>query len=1170
MMRSDRRHRGRSLALFVSLSLIALLALGLPSTTRPSLAALRIEGDATPDFALEIRPILSRHCFACHGPDEQSRAAGLRLDTEEGAREDRGEGPAFAPGSPQKSLAWRRMQAADEDERMPPPDHGVGPSPAERELISRWIASGAEYAPHWSFLPPVARPRPARAAVAHPDWPRRPFDHHVLARLEAAGLGPAPPADRYEYGRRLAFDLTGLPPSPERLDAFAADGRPDAISRYIDELLTSPAYAERWAAVWLDLARYADSTGYASDFLREIWRYRDWVIEAIDRNQPLDEFALEQLAGDLVPDATMEQRLATAFHRNTMTNNEGGTDDEEFRVAAVRDRIETTFQVFTGLTLQCARCHDHKFDPISQREYFQLFDIFNQTADADRADDSPRLETPTAAQAAELSKIDAEIAALEASLGSDAALDDREKEALLQWQLARSKEDLSFSAAPLPPRGRSSAGELAREADGFFALKATSSSVPRARHEIELPSATAISSLQLEVVPGPNGLLGLNPSNGNIVINHAEIVIEPSAPRRHPHARFLRIALEGEGRILSLAEVAVRGPQGELIQPESARQSSTSFAGPARLAIDGVTDGRFEAGSVTHTATEKDPWWEADLGAEKALASLRLFNRTDAGLGVRLAKARVELLDARRRLVFATRIAETRPEIAVDLQRAPRHHRFLRAAADFAQKDWPARHLLHAGDARGWALGPRQAEPHVLRLALAEAIRTPDADRGVARLRLEQNYGDGHILQRFRIKVSHRSGIVQVPPAEVLAVLELAEAERRPEHLRRLHRFVRTQLLPDRQDKLADLRRRRHRLKIPTTPVMKELPEGERRQTHIHVAGNHRNRGEVVRAALPAFLPDWPEGAPKNRLGLARWLFSAENPLTARVLVNRIWARLFGRGLVETEEDFGAQGALPSHPAVLDELARFLRDSGWDRRALLREIVSSATYRQASRVSPAAGRKDPENRLFSRGPRQRLDAEMVRDQALALAGLLVHKRGGPSVYPYQPPGLWRAAFNGGDRRWPMSEGADRYRRGLYTFLRRTAPYPSMTTFDATSRELCTVRRIATNTPLQALVTLNDPVFIEAAQALARRVLHEAEGEAARAERLLRLALGRPARVSEIEGLRAFIRAQSRELSLDPPAARRLAKAEASEDPVLVAAWTAAANAVLNLDEVLTR
>jgi hypothetical protein len=797
-----------ALHLFVSLSL---------SLLNCSALAADAHSENPIDFVRDVRPILKAHCYACHAGGHQE--GGLRLDRRDQAMAGGDSGrPAIVPGNTAASRMIQAISGADAELRMPP--EGEKPLiPADIEKLTRWISQGAKWPDaanaqestptHWAWQKPVKAPLPE---VRNTKWPRHPIDYFVLAPLEAAGYDPSPEADRHLLARRVYLDLVGLPPTWQEVQAFVNDTSPDAFDKLVDRTLAHQGYGERWARVWLDLARYADSKGYGSDPLRTIWRYRDWVIDALNRNLPFDRFTIEQLAGDLLPDATPETILATAFHRNTMANDEGGTDDEEFRVAAVKDRAETTLQVWMGLTMGCAKCHTHKFDPITQREYYQVFAIFNQTEDADRGDEEPRLLTPS------------------------------EEE---QRRLVASRARLAMF-------------------DTYLA-----------------------------------GMLG-------------EIEVLP---------------------------------------------------------------------------------------------------------------------------------------IAADVLRVER------AAQDAEVK------------------------------------------------RLEKN--------------------------------------------------------------------------LTKTPIMRELAADKRRETRMMIKGNFRTPGDPVQPAVLASFHPLPSGCRPDRLGLARWLVDRDNPLTARVLVNRVWARLFGVGLVATEEDFGTQGAAPSNQQLLDWLAVDLMEHGWDVKRLLREIVGSASYRQSSTGTPALAESDPGNRLLGRGARFRLEAEQVRDQALAIAGLLSPKQGGPSVYPPQPPGLWRAAFNG-ERTWATSTGNDQYRRGLYTYWRRTVPYPAMSVFDAPSREICTLRRISTNTPLQAFVTLNDPVFVEAAQALARRIIRE--GGATLQERAgfaLRTALVRPPNEPQISRLVALYNDAHAQFEHDAEAANSMAcdplgPLPEGADACDLASWTVVANVVLNLDGVLTR
>jgi hypothetical protein len=752
------------------------------------------------DFARDVRPILARHCFACHGPDQAQRKGDLRLDTKQGAFADLGGYAPVVAGKVDESEMIARILSTEGDEVMPPGGPEKRLKPEEVATLKRWIEQGADWKNHWAFEPPV---KVAAPPVKSGDKAKSPIDAFILARLESAGLTLNPEVDKSTLIRRVSLDLTGLPPTPEQVAEFLADTEPDAYERLVERLLASPSYGERWARMWLDLARFADTKGYEKDRTRPMWRYRDWVIAAFNHDMPYDRFTLEQLAGDLLPDSTPEQRLATAFHRNTLTNEEGGTDDEEFRSIAVKDRVDTTAQVWLGLTLGCAKCHSHKYDPISQTDYYRFYAYFNQTADADRHDEFPTETFPTPEQAAEMKKLYDEIAVAESSL----------------------------------------------------------------------------------------------------------------------------------------------------------------------------------------------------------------------------------------------------------------------------------------------TFGP--------------------------------------------------------PPRE---------------------RFEKIKSMRDRYSSIESACR---------TPVFKELAPDKQRVTKIHKRGNFLDPGDSVTADTPESFPKLASEMPTDRRAVAAWLFDRSNPLTARVAVNRHWAAFFGTGLVATQEDFGSQGEPPSHPELLDYLAVSFAESEYSFKALCRMIVTSETYRQSSKANSELLVKDPANRLLGRFPRARLEAEMIRDSALRVAGLLSPKMFGPSVMPYQPEGIWRSTYN--TDKWITSPGEDKHRRGLYTFIKRTSPYPAMITLDAPSREFCTIRRITTNTPLQALVTLNDAVYVEAAQALARRMIREIDSPDIRARIAhgFKLALVREPRPDEIDALSGLFVDRLAAYRADSAAAATMAAeplgpVPTGMDTAELAALTNVANVILNLDEFLTK
>jgi hypothetical protein len=804
-----------------------------------------LAGDSPVDFSRDIRPILAQNCFQCHGPDDAGRQAGLRLDERAAATTTLESGQqAIAPGNAAASELLERISTNDENVVMPPLETGKHLSAEQIAMLRRWIEQGAPYARHWAYVKPLS---PALPPVRDTQWPTNPIDRFVLARLEAEGLAPAEAADRYTLIRRVSLDLLGLPPTPEEVNAFVNDTSSDAYERLVDRLLGHPAFGERWAAVWLDLARYADSQGYAPDGPRTIWRWRDWVIQALNKNLPYDQFTILQLAGDLLPGATTTDRLASGFHRNTQLNTEGGINLEEFRHAAIVDRVNTTFAVWMGSSFACAQCHNHKYDPFTQREYYQIFAIFNNTDDFNT--DDPVIEVPRVGQEAEYDRLKLEIA-----------------------QLRRLLEE----------------------------------------------ATAARDKLQAE--------------------------------------------------------------------------------------------------------------WEETINPAHL------------------------------------------PSEVIDILAVLPEHR------DQKQRDRLANY--HRGLSDTWQV----------------------LDSGLSALEA-----------RFE--------------------------------------SVRT-----------------------TVPVMRE---GTPRQSYVFHRGEYQSPGELVQPGVPAALHPAPADMPLDRLGLAHWLMDAENPLTARVAVNRLWQELFGLGIVETAEEFGTQGEPPSHPDLLDWLAVEYRESGWDTKHMLKLMVTSATYQQSSKTTPASAQRDPRNRLLARGPRGRVSAEMLRDQALAISGLLSRTMYGPPVQPPQPTSGLAAAF-GGTTDWKPSEGPDRYRRAIYTRWRRNLPYPAMIAFDAPDRNICSLRRMRTNTPLQALVTLNDPVFVECAQAFARRIIAEGgDSTASRVRRAMDLAVNRPATPQEVIHLTHLYEASYELLKSQPDQALALATNPAGPlpegiPPLDAAAWTVVANVVLNLDETLNK
>jgi mono/diheme cytochrome c family protein len=1141
-----------------SLSLLPLALLAAPAAAQ------------TVDFNRDVRPILSNNCFACHGPDEKVRKADLRLDTREGATADRDGHAAVVPGKPDASEVVKRLTADKPGKRMPPAKTGKTLSKAEIDTLTRWVKEGAPYAKHWAYVPPA---RPEFPVVKNAAWPKNPIDRFILARLEKEGLSPSSEADRYALARRLALDLTGLPPTLAEADAFVKDPSPDAYEKYVDLLLRKESYGEHWARIWLDLARYADSAGYADDPPRQIWAFRDYVIKSFNANKPFDQFTIEQIAGDLLPKPTEEQIIATAFHRNTLTNNEGGTNDEEFRNVAVVDRVNTTLTTWMGTSIACCQCHNHKYDPISQKEFFGLFAILNNTADADRGDESPVHSFYSESQKKQKATWEAGVASIDKTF----------KEAGPKFAAAQQAWEKGLAlnpkwTSPKPDGVKSLAGVSLTIRDGgaVFAEKAAAKDT----YTIELPlAAKRLTALRLEALADPK-LPGMGPghSGGNFVVSRVTARVVPPAAAKLS-GRYVRVSLPGPDRILSLAEVQVFSGAENISPKGEAKQSSTAYEGEAKRAVDGNTDGQYEHNSVTHTATEKDPWWEVDLKAEKAIDRVVLWNRL--ALEERLTGYRIELLNEKRELVWKVEGKGVPKPSTVHETGGARDVAFTGAFADYEQSGFPASAVLDASPKKknGWAVGGATGKPHTLTLLPAAGVDVPDGSKLVVTIE-QQSPQANHTLGHFRLSVTDESGIADSArlPAAVLAALGTPAPTRTDNQKAAINDYYVRNVAPElkaERTRLAELTKSLAALKPSIVPIMKELTGAERRKTRLQHRGNFLDLGDDVKEGVPEALNPGTKPQVTNRLELAKWLVAPENPLTARVIANRYWEQFFGVGLVRTSEEFGIQGELPSHPELLDWLATELVRLKWDLKAFVKLLVTSAAYRQSSKVTKEMAERDPDNRLLARGPRLRLTAEMVRDQALATSGLMSPKMYGPSVKPPQPALGISAAF-GGSIDWQPSPGEDKYRRGLYTEWRRSNPYPAMSTFDAPNRDVCVVRRNRTNTPLQALVTLNDPVYVEAAQALARRAVKD--GGATPAEQAayaFRLCLVRPPQEAEVKRLVALYEEAKTALKTDSMKATQLATnplgpVPAGMDVTELAAWTVVGNVVLNLDEALMK
>ena len=1019
------------------------------------------------EYNRDVRPILSEKCFRCHGPDSASRQADLRLDNKDAAYAERDGSRAIVPGKLSESQVYLRITSSDDDERMPPVDSGKILSKQEIVTLRRWIAQGAEYQPHWSFITPQRPQLPTTSAAL---WAKNPIDAFVLSRLDSEGLKPSPAASKAKLLRRVTLDLTGLPPTLEQLDAFLTDDSPAAYERAVDRLLSSPRYGEHMAQDWLDAARFADTNGFFTDNQRAMWRWRDWVIDAYNQNMPFDRFTIEQLAGDLLAGATLNQKIATGFNRNHMVNNETGIIEEEYRVEYVGDRIQTTATVWLGLTVGCARCHDHKFDPVSQQEFYQLFAFFNNVPERGLAGSAgnaqPMLEVLTAE---EREKMDAV----------------RRVAAAARQKLQTIEPDLAAAQAEWE--------------------KTVSRSLPR--------------TLQ-------KGLVA-----------HYEFEQQGADSSGHGHRAKSRGKLTFDTGLLGTA---------------------AKFDGDSLLECDGPVN-------FDHT----DPftygtWMFLTSGAPACVLSKNDDAQSLRGFDLMIRKGKA-----------VAHLVHKWNSDAIQVV----------ARESVARNQW--QHVMVTYDGSGSARGVRiyldgkSVELVVKYDSLTGTIKTKQPLRIGRRSTSAPFVGlidDVRIYDRQLTSGEvHRlasrqllQGILSVAPGQRTASLRSKLREYYVAH----HAEERWRAIV-KAAKESARQQREITARIPTTMVMQEMDRP--RKTYFLIRGQYDQRGDQVTAGVPVSLPPLPPGAPRNRLGLARWLVDPSHPLTARVAVNRLWRRFFGIGIVKTVEDFGFQGDWPSHPKLLDYLATEFIRSGWDVKHMQRLIATSATYRQSPHVSPELLRMDPANRLLARGPRFRMNAEMLRDNALAISGLLVDKLGGPSVNPYQPQGLWKEVSYDGGLEYQQDHGAALYRRGLYTYWKRQSPPPAMLAFDAPTRETCTPRRSRTNTPMQALVLMNDPTYVEAARVLAQRMMTDVDNSDAsgRVQFAFRLATARPPEPQETRILINVYRDQLAEFRNKKRDALRLVEVgefprDLSLDTAELAAWTTVAGMIHSLDETVTK
>jgi len=1024
---------------------------------------LAAQESQTVRFNRDVRPILSEHCFQCHGPDSTARQADLRLDTRDGPTAPRDGEIAVVPGQPDASELIRRVSHSDIAERMPPEEAGRGLTSAEIATLETWIREGATWEGHWAFEP--------RADVIPPDtdsvWARNPIDEFILRGIERKGLQPAVEAEPRTLLRRVAIDLTGLPPTPDEVRAYLSDPSPDRYERLIDRLLASPRYGEHMAVDWLDAARYADTSGYQNDGPREMWRWRDWVIDAYNEGMPFDEFTIKQLAGDLLPHPTLSDRIATGFNRNHRGNSEGGIIPEEYAVEYVVDRVDTTGAVWLGLTIGCARCHEHKFDPISQREYYQLFAYFNNVPENGRSikegNSPPYIATPTDDQARELAQLKHEAAA-----------------ALKRWE----------SLAPAA-RAAQQAWEASAPDDVDRDWTITEGLIAR------YPLAGDLANGLDDATPGES-------QNGHALF---------SEEGRH--------ALQLDGSTFV----------------ECGDQANFDYRQPFSASAWIKPGGELTGGIVSHMSDDvyHDGW------------------------ALHLEQGRVQVNLSKRWLDDSLRV-ETE--------------------ATLAPGEW--QHILMTYDGSRKASGVRvyvngQSRPlRVIYDFLNQTITNTEPLRIGAtgtEQRLTGEIADVRVYNRTLTSID--AAVVSVAESAD-EIARIADADRSPAQRVKLREYYLAQAARDEHRAAYKHRRQTERRVeefesgLPTTMVMVEMETP--RKTSVLERGAYDRPGEEVVPGVPtAFSSSGAVGG--NRLDLAQWIVEPQNPLTARVVVNRIWQQLFGTGLVRTSEDFGTRGEPPTHPELLDWLAGALIDADWDIKSLQRLIVTSATYRQASTAMPELLAADPSNRLLARGPRYRRSAEELRDQALAVSGLLCEELGGASVKPYQPDGLWGEIAT--DTEYVQSTGGDLYRRSLYTYAKRTVANPTLVAFDATPREACTLRRSTTNTPLQALALLNDVTFVEAARVLAERVLAQPGGDLRRISDLFERVTARSPTHRELAVLQDALAGHRETFAADPPAAAALIETGDSEvstgvDPVELAAYTNLASVVLSLDEVLSK
>lgn len=1036
-----------------------------------------LRGTEAIDFGRQIRPILSAKCFSCHGPDEEHRKADLRLDIREGAFAVEDGVAVLAPGKPQESEAWLRIHSDDKDDVMPPPKAKNPLSTAEKELIRQWIEQGAPWAEHWSLAPPSKNAVPeVDSSQSHNE-----IDAFIFDRLQDTGLAPSPEADRATLLRRLSFDLTGLPPTLEEVEKFIDNSSENAYEIQVDRLLSSPHFGERMALMWLDAARYGDTSVMHADGPRDMWPWRDWVVDAYNQNQPYDQFSIEQLAGDLLPDPTLSQKIATGFNRNHPSSDEGGAIAEELRVSYVVDRVKTTSNVWLGLSMECAQCHDHKYDPISQKEYFQFYAYFNNTVD-------PGMQTRKGNQAPLVNVV---------SKHEEADL--REIDQLIESGTKTSEAEKKLAL-------NSVSGWLEKQKGTTEALADSETRLKNLKHYFPLdePSGSLISDvLGNKDASGDKAIKTAAGERGNAIeFDGSTAYSVPDFTEYDNRSKltlsaWVKIDSNFTGAILSKMDKSMNY-RGYDLWIEKGRPGIHLVNSWPKNAVKVITDEPIEMGTWQHIAVTYD-------GSGKA-ENIKIYINGESR--DHTVQNGAKLLKSTIKNDIPFRIGGRKGDS------------FFRGQLD---------------DLRIYdrALSPKEIT-WTMDDPFAAGIKTDPKKWGNEQTRLI-------------------SGIYLARHADTY---RKAKSELVQSHLERLKIITGK----------------------TTTMVMADNPDHKMRKTYILDRGAYDapKKDEEIRPGIPAVLPALPDDSPANRLTLAKWLFTPEHPLTSRVAVNQLWQLLFGTGIVSTPGDFGAQGDFPSHPELLDWLAVDFRESGWDIKRMIKKILMSHTYRQQSNVGPQHLETDAANRLLARAPRFRLTAEMIRDNALALSGLLVDEIGGPGVKPYQPPGLWAEVSLGGNPKFVQDHDDKLFRRSLYTYWKRSAPHPAMVIFDAPNRETCVLKRPNTNTPLQALAALNDIQMIEASRHFAERLLTEGGGNIeSRANYAFRTATARKATSQEISTIVAIYQKSLETYSADKAKTEELLSAGESKRDLSLnqsehAAWTLVCSMLLNLDEVLNR